>query len=77
MEEASKNDETIFSDYISCLLLLPQQIEQISSLKNYKKPSLAQFRMCVKIRCMAIAGLVSKTPLDLLNELFSFTDDKS
>lgn len=76
VEKASKNDD-IFSAYINCLLLLPQnQVEQISSPKKYENISLSQFNMCVKIRCKAIAEALSKAPLDLIKELFYVTDDE-
>lgn len=76
VEQASKNDVT-FSAYVNCLLLLPQnQIEQISSPKKYENISLVQFSMCVKIRCKAIAEVLSKAPLDLIKELFYVTDDE-
>lgn len=72
----SKND-AVFSDYLSCVLHLSQnEIESLSSPKMYKQISLEQFRMCVKIRCAAVAEVMSKVPLDLIKELFYVVDEE-
>lgn len=74
VERVSNNVEA-FSIYMHCILSLPEkQVEQISSLKKYSNTSMAQFKMCVKIRCAVIAELLSKVPLDLIKEFFYFVN---
>lgn len=75
VERVAENEE-VFPVYMSCVLLLQENhIEQISSPKKYGNISLAQYKMCVKIRCTAIAESLSKVPLDLIKDFFFVSDN--